>query len=116
MIFLAANMNSWQKLDSKVRDFLQNEFAELENRQWAQAKADVQDGINCNTGKQPCKDGIPANPAMTLATPSETDRATAQSILRERVLANWAKRCGDACAKDWSETVGKVVGVEAKPR
>jgi hypothetical protein len=53
---------------------------------------------------------------MTLVTPNEADRATAQRILRERVLANWAKRCGDACAKEWSETVGKVAGVEAKPR
>jgi TRAP-type transport system periplasmic protein len=116
MIFIAANMNSWQKLDPKVREFLQREFADLENRQWAQAKADVQDGINCNTGKQPCKDGILANPAMTLVTPNEADRATAQRILRERVLANWAKRCGDVCAKEWSETVGKVAGVEARPR
>jgi TRAP-type C4-dicarboxylate transport system substrate-binding protein len=114
MIFLAANLTSWQKLDPKVRDFLQTEFTALEDRQWAQAKADVQDGINCNTGKQPCKDGIPATPAMTLVAPSDADRATAQKILRERVLANWAKRCGESCAREWSETVGKVAGVEAK--
>lgn len=114
MIFLAANLNSWQKLAPQVRDFLQKEFAAMEDRQWAQAKADVQDGLNCNTGKQPCKDGILANPPMTLVTPNEADRATSQKILREHVLANWAKRCGDACAKEWSETVGKVAGVEAK--
>jgi TRAP-type transport system periplasmic protein len=116
MIFLAANMNSWQKLDPKVREFLGKEFSELENKQWEQARADVQDGINCNLGKQPCKDGVVANPAMTLVTPSDADRATAQKILRERVLANWAKRCGESCAKEWSETVGRVAGVEAKSR
>ena len=30
MIFLAANHETWQKLDPKVRDFLEKEFAEFE--------------------------------------------------------------------------------------
>lgn len=113
MTFFGANLDNWQKLDPKVREFLEKEFVDLENRMWAQATADVQDGINCNTGLGKCKDGIPAKPLMTLVEVSEQDRAAAQKILRDRVLKGWAERCGPECAKTWNETVGQVVGVRA---
>jgi hypothetical protein len=29
------------------------------------------------------------------------------------VLAGWAKRCGAECAKEWNETVGKTLGLQA---
>jgi hypothetical protein len=29
------------------------------------------------------------------------------------VLAGWAKRCGAACAKEWNDTVGKALGLNA---
>ena len=29
------------------------------------------------------------------------------------VLAGWAKRCGVECAKEWNETVGKLLGLKA---
>ena len=29
------------------------------------------------------------------------------------VLAGWAKRCGAECAREWNETVGKVLGLKA---
>jgi hypothetical protein len=38
--------------------------------------------------------------------------STAQKLLRDRVLVDWARRCGAECAKQWTETVGKVAGVE----
>lgn len=113
MTFFAANMGSWNRLDPAVRDFLTKEFADLEDRMWAQAKSDVQDGINCNTGTGPCEDGIVAEPPMTLVEVSKEDRERAQKTLRESVLAEWADRCGAECVKEWNETVGEVVGVKA---
>lgn len=113
MTFFGANTKSWAALDSKTRDFLEKEFAAMEDRMWAQAKADIQDGIACNAGQQPCKDGIPANPAMTVVQVADADKAEAQRVLRERVLSEWAKRCGTACAKEWTESVGKIVGLAA---
>ena len=113
MTFFAANVQSWNRLDPAVQSFLLEEFAGLEDRMWAQAKADVQDGINCNTGVGECKEGIVAEPAMTLVEVSEEDKALAQTILNERVLAAWAERCGADCAREWNEIVGKIVGVEA---
>jgi len=113
MTFFAANKDSWNRLDPAVQEFLLEEFEGLEDRMWAQAAADVQDGINCNTGLGECKDGIPAEPPMTLVELSPEDRERAQSILRDHVVAAWADRCGSECAEVWNETVGQVVGVEA---
>lgn len=113
MTFFAANQDSWERLGPEVQAFLTEEFAGLEDRMWAQARADVQDGINCNTGRGECKEGIPAKPPMTLVELSADDRERAQAILRESVLPAWAERCGSECAREWNETVGQVVGVEA---
>lgn len=113
MIFLGANLKNWEALDPSVRAFLEPELEQLEDRMWKQAAADVQDGINCNTGLGACNDGIEANPAMKLVEVSDADRAEAQKLLRDRVLRDWAQRCGAACAQQWNETVGKVVGLEA---
>jgi TRAP-type C4-dicarboxylate transport system substrate-binding protein len=114
MTFFGANVRNWARLDEKTRTFLEGQFAELENRMWAQAESDIQDGVNCNTGKGPCKDGIAASPKMTLVEVTGSDREAAQKVLRERVLPDWAARCGAECVSQWNGTVGKVVGVEAK--
>ena len=115
MTFFGANQRNWERIPAATRTFLEKEFADLENRMWAQAKADIQDGINCNTAKAECKDGIPANPPMTLVDVSAEDRQQGQKILRERVLVEWARRCGAECAAQWNETVGRIAGVEAAP-
>lgn len=114
MTFFGANLRNWSRLDEKTRTFLEKQFAELENRMWAQAESDIQDGVNCNAGTGRCKDGIAANPKMTLISVTEADRAGAQKILRERVLPDWASRCGAECVAQWNASVGKVVGIEAK--
>jgi TRAP-type transport system periplasmic protein len=113
MTFFAANKNSWERLDPKLQAFLVEEFAGLEDRMWAQAEADVQDGINCNTGLGECKEGIVAEPPMTFVELTPQDRARAQEILRDNVVAAWAERCGAECAREWNATVGQLVGVEA---
>lgn len=113
MTFFGANLKSWEKLAPATREFLDKQFADLENRMWSQVRTDIQDGINCNTGKGECKDGIVASPPMVLVPVSDEDRSTAQKLLRDRVLVDWARRCGAECAKQWTETVGKVAGVEA---
>jgi TRAP-type C4-dicarboxylate transport system substrate-binding protein len=116
MTFFGANQRAWDRLDARVRAFLEREMASLEDRMWAQAKADVEDGVNCNAGRQPCRDGILANPPMTVVPLADQDRSRSQQILRERVLAAWSQRCGAACAREWNATVGQVVGVEAPVR
>jgi TRAP-type C4-dicarboxylate transport system substrate-binding protein len=113
MTFFGANQRAWDRLDPRVRGFLERELAALEDRMWQQAGQDVDDGINCNAGRQPCRDGIVASPAMTIVPLSPEDNRRAQQILGERVLADWARRCGAACVREWNQTVGQVVGVQA---
>ena len=113
MTFLGMNMQTWGRFDASTQAFLEKEFAAYEDRAWAQAKSDVEDGINCNTAKGECKDGVVATTPMTLVTVSEQDRGIAAKTVRERVLPDWAGRCGADCVKEWNETVGKIVGFEA---
>lgn len=113
MTFFGANARAWDRLDPRVRAFLERELAALEDRMWQQARQDVEDGVNCNAGRQPCRDGIVANPAMTVVALSAEDNTRAQQILRDRVLGDWARRCGAACVREWNATVGQVVGVQA---
>lgn len=112
MTFFAANSENWNRLDEETRDFLREEFAGMEDRQWEQAAADIQDGINCNTAEGDCNDGIVAEPAMTLVELSDEDQALARELLLESVLPDWAERCGADCAEAWNAQVGSVVGID----
>ncbi|MGB7304460.1 MAG: transporter, partial [Burkholderiaceae bacterium] len=76
------------------------------------AKAD-QIGMDCNAAG-PCEKGKPGG--MVPIEPSDADKAQLNGIVQDFVLARWAKRCGEACAKEWNETVGKVVGMTAKSK
>ena len=87
-------------------------FASMEERQWKQAAADIQDGINCNTGLGECKDGIPAEKKMKLVKLSAADQGQAKAMV-QRVLKGWASRCGAECVADWNKKVGSILGVEA---
>ena len=113
MTFFGANLDNWNRLDPKVQAFLTEQFKGMEDRQWAQAAADVQDGINCNTGMGECKGGIVAEKPMKLVEMSDADRMKTQEILTQGVLKDWAERCGSDCVRDWNEKVGSLVGVEA---
>jgi len=36
-----------------------------------------------------------------------------KKLVEGEVLSGWAKRCGAECAKEWNETVGKALGLDA---
>jgi TRAP-type C4-dicarboxylate transport system substrate-binding protein len=112
MIFFAANTTNWERLPAATQAFLTQKFAEMEDRMWAQATADVQDGINCNTAQGECKDGIVATRPMTLVELSDADRAAVAGIVSDKVLKGWAERCGAACVAHWNEAAGAVIGVQ----
>ena len=112
MTFFAANANNWDRLSEETQDFLSEQFAAMENKQWAQASADIQDGINCNIAEGECQDGIVADPPMTLVELSEEDQARAAEIVTESVLSSWAERCGADCVAEWNATAGDVLGLE----
>ncbi|MDQ8033759.1 MAG: TRAP transporter substrate-binding protein, partial [Bordetella sp.] len=108
----AVNQKAWDKLDPKVRTFLQAEIKTLVDNIWEAAAKQTQEGYDCNTGAAACTQ--PVKGKMTLVQPTDADRALLKKVLNESVLPKWAARCSAQCVKDFNATVGPVVGLQAK--
>lgn len=106
----AVNQNTWDKLDPKVRDFLQTHIKTLVDNIWDAAAQQTQEGYDCNSGAAACT--RPVKGKMVLVQPSAADRAQLAKI-REVVLNKWAARCSVQCVSDFNATVGKLVKVTA---
>ncbi len=108
---LAVNLNSWNRLDPKVQQFILDQAKAYEDKMWATIKTTTAEAENCNTDKQPCTLGKLAKSTIVPVKPEEAE--THKKLVEGAVLAGWAKRCGAECAKEWNETVGKVLGLKA---
>jgi len=108
---LAVNLNTWSRLDPKVQAFMLGQVKAYEDKMWATLKKATTEADNCNTGKQPCTLGKLANIQLVAVKPAEAEAH--KKLVEGAVLAGWAKRCGAECAKEWNETVGKVLGLTA---
>lgn len=109
----AANLDFWKALPADQRRFLEKEFAGMEERMWSVAESASKDGVNCNTGSGRCERGTPAK--MKLVPVSDADRNRMKVAAEKAVLPKWAadcKRTYAECAKVWTSTIGKVVGVK----
>jgi TRAP-type C4-dicarboxylate transport system substrate-binding protein len=109
---LAVNLDTWKRLDTKTQAFLLEQFKAYENKMWSTVKATTGEADNCNSGKQPCTMGKLATSTIVAVKPEEAE--THKRLVEGAVLANWAKRCGAECAKEWNETVGKALGLTAR--
>src|SRR5881392_2305704 len=108
---LAVNLNTWNRLDNKTQAFLTEQFKAYEDKMWQTIKTTTGEADNCNTGKQPCTMGKLAKSTIVAVKPEEAE--THKKLVEGAVLAGWAKRCGAECAKEWNDTVGKVLGLTA---
>jgi TRAP-type C4-dicarboxylate transport system substrate-binding protein len=108
---LAVNLNTWNRFDPKVQAFLLEQTKAYEGKMWDTLKKATSEADNCNTGKQPCTLGKLANIQLVTVKPAEMEAH--KKLVEGAVLAGWAKRCGSECAKEWNETVGKVLGLTA---
>ena len=79
---------------------------------WAVSERETSEGINCNTGRDPCTQG--SKGAMKLVAVSEEDRKLLRNLLRNVVVRRWAQRCSEACVENWNRTIGQRTGIEAK--
>jgi TRAP-type transport system periplasmic protein len=111
IIVFAANQKNWDRLDPRVQTFLLEQFKYFDDEMWRLNKVATAEADNCNTNKQPCTLGKPAN--MTILPVKQEDLGLHKKLVEEAVLAGWAKRCGADCAKEWNETVGKALGLKA---
>ncbi|GAB5468043.1 MAG: TRAP transporter substrate-binding protein [Rhodospirillales bacterium] len=110
MTFTAVNLDTWNSLNEETQSFMETEMALFEDNAWKIVIAENDAGLACGTAG-PCDLGAPGG--MTLVKPDEADLTKREQVLKEVVLPRWAARCGEDCAKNWTETVGKVVGMEA---
>ncbi|MCR9136671.1 MAG: TRAP transporter substrate-binding protein [Alphaproteobacteria bacterium] len=108
VIAAMANLDWWNALDPKVQQLIEDKIAELETQMFDLAATETQAGLACNTGGD-CAYGNPAS--MTLVPVTEEDDALRLEALTSAVLPAFKDRCGDACAKAWNETIGKLMGV-----
>jgi TRAP-type C4-dicarboxylate transport system substrate-binding protein len=107
-----ANVNAWSKLSPATQELLKKEFKALEDKSWKTVMDETEDGVRCTTGTGACPAGPPGK--LKLVKPSEADLKARDRVLNELVLKEWAKRCGEACAAKWTETIGKKYGLTAK--
>jgi TRAP-type C4-dicarboxylate transport system substrate-binding protein len=108
---LAVNLNSWNRFDPKLQAFMLKQVKAYENKMWDTLKKATAEADSCNTGKQPCTLGKLANIQLVPVKPGDAEAH--KKLVEGAVLAGWAKRCGAECAKEWNETVGKVLGLTA---
>jgi len=107
---LAMNMDTWNSLNADTQKLMTEQIAKLEDEIWASTKIADKQGMDCNAAG-PCPLGEPGG--MVPVEANAADKATLKSIVQNYVLKRWAKRCGAACAKQWNDTVGRVVDVKA---
>jgi TRAP-type C4-dicarboxylate transport system substrate-binding protein len=108
----AVNQKAWDKLDPKVRTFLQDNVKTLVNDIWDAAARQTQEGYDCNTGAVACP--YPVKGKMKLVQPTDADRALLKRVTQEAVLPKWAARCSAQCVTSFNETIGKTLGITAK--
>jgi TRAP-type C4-dicarboxylate transport system substrate-binding protein len=109
-----ANSGAWNALPPEVRAILKQELPKLETAIWNEAERETGNGIACNTGTAACTDGRRFK--MTEVRPAPTDDARRRTIFANTVLSRWVHRCGAHCAEVWNQTIGPVVGTEARPK
>jgi TRAP-type C4-dicarboxylate transport system substrate-binding protein len=107
---LAMNMDTWNSLNDDTRKLMIAQIAKLEDEIWLSTKINDKVGMDCNASG-PCTLGEPGG--MVPVEPNAADKAQLREIVQNYVVKRWAKRCGAACAKEWNDTVGQVVNIEA---
>ena len=109
--FLAVNKDTWASLPDDSKKVIQEAASEVEGDIWESTLAQDKAGMTCNADG-PCPYGDPGG--MTPVELSEEDKKIADKVVKDFVLARFAKRCGPKCTKEWNETIGSVVGVKAE--
>jgi TRAP-type C4-dicarboxylate transport system substrate-binding protein len=108
---MAVNLNTWKRLDARTQAFILDQVKAYEDKMWATLKKADAEAETCNTNRQPCTMGKLASTTIVPVKPAEME--THKKLVEGAVLAGWAKRCGAECAREWNETVGKVLGLKA---
>ncbi|MEP6655688.1 MAG: TRAP transporter substrate-binding protein [Betaproteobacteria bacterium] len=105
------NLDYWNKFSPADQQKLLAEFKKMEDQMWELADRVNADAMNCNVGKEPCKEGVKF--AMNLVPVSAADEARIKTAVTATVLPLWKQTCNKVdpkCSETWNATVGKVRG------
>ena len=83
----------------------------MEDELWGMAERANADAVNCNVGKEPCKENTKF--AMNLVQVSPADEKRVKDAVSKVVLPLWKTTCNKVdpkCSETWNSTVGKVRG------
>lgn len=107
----AANGAAWQALPDDLRDALQRSLQALEERIWADAERETDEGLACNRGAAACSHGRRGRMTVVPATPRDLQRW--REIVVSTVLPRWVQRCGPRCETVWNDTLRPATGIDA---
>jgi TRAP-type C4-dicarboxylate transport system substrate-binding protein len=105
------NLDYWNKFSPEEQKKLLAEFKKMEDQMWELADRVNADAMNCNVGKEPCKEGVKF--AMNLVPVTAADEAKIKAAVSATVLPLWKQTCNKVdpkCSETWNGTVGKVRG------
>ena len=108
--FLAINKDTWESLSPEAQELIRQKAAEVEEDMWKATAVSEQVGMDCNADG-PCPLGEPGG--MTPVEPTAEDQALLEDVVESVVLKRFVDRCGEQCAQEWNETVGKIAGHQA---
>jgi TRAP-type C4-dicarboxylate transport system substrate-binding protein len=109
--YQSVNLDSWKRFGPDLQKFFLDQFAAFEDQMWRTAGAALADADRCNFGPGKCEMGKPADPPLVNVPVNDADKKLHKQLMQDVVLVEWGKRAGKEHAKEWNETVGKVVGL-----
>lgn len=105
------NLAYWKKYTPDAQAKLAAAFAKMEDQMWALAETVNEDAVNCNTGREPCKEGVKFKMQLVNVTPEDANKV--KSAVSAAVLPLWKQTCNNVdpkCAETWNATVGRTRG------
>lgn len=105
----AVNMKAWNQLPASLQELLSNEVKGMVSDIWDAAARQTQEGYDCNSGSEACKQVVKGK--MTLVKATDSDLITLKNVLTTQVLPKWGARCNAQCVSDFNATVGKALNV-----
>ena len=112
--FLAVNNDTWNSLTDEERALIEAEVAVLEEAMWEATARDTADGVAC-MADGPCDRGDTGG--MTQITMTDEAMQAMRQSIESGVIANWAQRCEErspGCVENWNNTIGQLLGFEAR--
>ncbi len=105
------NLNYWKKFSPEQQQRLAAAFKKMEDQMWDLAERVNDDAVNCNVGKEPCKEGVKFKMQLVDVSPEDSNKI--KTAVTAAVLPLWKQTCNKVdpkCTEVWNGTVGKTRG------